>query len=235
MEKKINSNEVENDFKELFPMLLGRIQWIILASIVCSILAFVISSLLVTPVYTSSTQIYVLSKTDASAMSFNDLQMSSQLAEDCTALIQSRTVTSQVIHNLNLNITDQELSRCIGIKEVSNSGRVLEITVTYPDAEMAQKIADNLREVSTEYFVEIMDLQAVNTVEEADFPQSPSSPSVKIFAALGFIGGFIVSAIIFIVLYMLNDKICTEDDVEKYHAISVLGSIPDSLHKNVHK
>lgn len=42
-------------------------------------------------------KIYVLSKQNSEAMSYNDLQMSTQLAEDCAALIKSRTVTSEVI------------------------------------------------------------------------------------------------------------------------------------------
>ena len=228
MEKKFQDDEVEIDLRELLAIVMDKILWIGLAGIGCALAAFLVTTLVLTPMYTSSTQIYVLSKQKSEAMSYNDLQMSTQLAEDCAALIQSRTVTSQVIEEMGLEMTDQELAACIGVKDVSSSGRVIEITVTYPDPSQAQAIANSVREVGAETFLEIMDLQAVNTVEEANLPTEPSSPNVKLFTLAGFAGGAVIAAAVVILVFLTNDKIRTQDDVEKYLGISVLGVIPDS-------
>lgn len=228
MEKNVQNDEVEIDLKELFAVVMDKIKWILLAGAVCAIAAFLVSKLLMTPMYTSSTKIYVLSKQNSEAMSYNDLQMSTQLAEDCASLIKSRTVTSQVIETMGLNMTDEELADCVSIGDTSGSGRVIEITVTYPDAAMAQKIADSIREVASGNFVEIMDLQAVNTVEEANLPKSPSSPSVKKYTIIGLLGGIVLAMAVVVIVHITNDKIRTQDDVEKYLGLSVLGVIPDS-------
>mgnify|MGYP005764880529 CR=1 FL=1 len=228
MEKKFQDDEVEIDLKELFAILMDKILWILLAGVVCALAVFLVTRFFMTPMYASSTQIYVLSKQNSEAMSYNDLQMSTQLAEDCAALIQSRTVTSQVIEELGLDMTDEELASCIRVEDVSSSGRVIQITVTYPDPAQAQQIANTVREVAAGNFVEIMDLQAVNTVEEANFPQNPSSPNVKMYTVVGFLGGIVIAAAVIIIIFITNDKIRTQDDVEKYLGISVLGIIPDS-------
>ena len=228
MEKNIQNDEVEIDLKELFAVVMDKIKWILLAGIICALAAFLVTKLFMTPMYTSSTQIYVLSKQNSEVMSYNDLQMSSQLADDCAALIKSRTVTSDVIQKLGLTMSDEELANCISIGETSSSGRVIEITVTYPDGAVAQQIADSIREVASEKFVQIMDLQAVNTVEEANLPQKPSSPSAKKYTLLGLLGGLALAIAVVVVIHITNDKLRTQDDVEKYLGLSVLGVIPDS-------
>lgn len=228
MEKNFQNDEVEIDLKELFAVVMDKLKWIVLAGVICAAAAFLGTKLLMTPMYTSSTKIYVLSKQNSEAMSYNDLQMSTQLAEDCAALIKSRTVTREVIKNLGLNMTEDELADCVSIGDTSGSGRVIEIAVTYPDALMAQKLADNIREVASDNFVEIMDLQAVNTVEDANLPKAPSSPSVKKYTLLGLLGGIVLAAAVVVIVHITNDKIRTQDDVEKYLGLSVLGVIPDS-------
>ncbi|HIQ99968.1 MAG TPA: protein-tyrosine kinase [Candidatus Scybalocola faecavium] len=228
MEKQFQDDEVEIDLRELFAVLMDKILWILLAGVACGVAAFLVTKLFMTPMYSSSTQIYVLSKQNSETMSYNDLQLSTQLAEDCAALIQSRTVTSQVIEELGLDMTDEQLASSISVEEVSSSGRVIQITVSYPDPVMAQRIADTIREVAAGNFVEIMDLEAVNTVEEANLPDSPSSPNTKMYTLLGLLGGIVVAAAVVIIVFITNDKIRTQDDVEKYLGISVLGVIPDS-------
>lgn len=228
MEKKFDNDEMEIDLKELFAVVMDKILWILLAGVACAVAVFLVTKLAITPKYTSSTQIYVLSQQNADQVSYNDLQMSSQLADDCAALVKSRTVTSQVIEKLGLNMTDDQLAGQISIKEASSSGRVMDIVVTHENPAMAQKIADSVREIAADYFVDTMALQAVNTVETANLPKSPSSPSVMKNTAIGFIGGFVLAAAVVIILFITNDKIRTQDDVEKYLGLSVLGVIPDT-------
>lgn len=228
MEKKFEDDEIEIDMGELFAVVRHKIKWIVIIGVICGAIGFCVSYFLMTPMYKSSTKIYVLSKQNSDGMSYNDLQMSAQLAEDCASLIKSRTVTGEVIEQLQLDMTDEELAECIDIGEVSSSGRVIEISVTYPEASVAQKIADTIREVSADNFLKIMEVQAVNTVEVANIPKKPSSPSVKKYTLLGLFAGVFLSIIVVIIMHITNNKLCTRDDVEKYLGLSVLGVMPDS-------
>ena len=71
-----------------------------------------------------------------------------------------------------------------------------------------------------------MGIEAVNTIEEANLPTSPSSPSVMRNTAMGGLLGLVLSAGIIIVIFLLDDTIKTPDDVENYLGLNVLTSIP---------
>ena len=68
----------------------------------------------------------------------------------------------------------------------------------------------------------------VNELEKAILPTSPSRPNVLqnsiLFAAAG---AFLVIGIMTLI-FVSDDTIKTPEDVEKYLAINVLGTIPDS-------
>ena len=72
----------------------------------------------------------------------------------------------------------------------------------------------------------IMDVDSVKTVEEANLPDHPSSPSVMRNTLIGAILGILISAGIIILIFMLDDTVKTPDDVETYLGLNVLASIP---------
>lgn len=71
-----------------------------------------------------------------------------------------------------------------------------------------------------------MEIDKVNVVEEANIPEEKSSPDVVKNTMIGGVIGILLSGIIIVTVYLLNDTIKTPDDVEKYLQLSVLSSIP---------
>ena len=63
-------------------------------------------------------------------------------------------------------------------------------------------------------------------VDEANIPTRKSSPSLKKNVLIaGVLGVFLVAAW-FVVLFLLNDKIVTAEDVERYLGLGILGQMP---------
>jgi capsular polysaccharide biosynthesis protein len=104
--------------------------------------------------------------------------------------------------------------------------RILQITVSHPDASMAKKLADTLIDVSTEKIVKIMELERINVIEYGNMPLGPSSPNVFKNVLIGGIFGVFLSMAALTFLFLFNDTIKTSDDVEKYLGLNVLGVIP---------
>ena len=111
MEKQYSQDneEIEIDLREIFSLLLSKIWIIILSGITVGLIAIVVTMLLITPQYESTTKVYVLSKQDSSTLTNQDMQTSLSLTKDYEELIKSRTVTEGVIAQLNLNLTSEEL------------------------------------------------------------------------------------------------------------------------------
>ena len=72
-----------------------------------------------------------------------------------------------------------------------------------------------------------MDIEAVNLVDEGTFNSTPVSPSYKKNVLIGVLIGIVITSAIVIVMYLLDDKIHTGEDIEKYLGLSVLGVIPE--------
>ena len=53
------------------------------------------------------------------------------------------------------------------------------------------------------------------------------SPSYKKNVLIGVLIGIVITSAIVIVMYLLDDKIHTGEDIEKYLGLSVLGVIPE--------
>ena len=226
MEAKETREEIEIDIKEIVFILLSRIWFILLAGITAGLLFLIASKFILTPQYSSTTKIYVLSKENKNnSLTVTDLQVGSQLTKDYVELVKSRTVLTQVISELNLNISTGELAGMISVETPSDS-RIINITATNPDAYLAKDIANEVRSVAAEHICNVMDLEAVNVVDEANIPTSPSSPNVLRNTIIGVLFGVLIAVVVIVITYLSDDTIKTPDEVERYMGVSVLSSIP---------
>lgn len=158
-------------------------------------------------------------------MTYNDLQTGSQLTKDYAELVKSRPVLEEVISVLNLDMDTEELADKITVTTPTDT-RVMSINVRDAEPKQARDIADAVRQAVGIQIQDIMDVDSVKTVEEANLPDSPSSPSVMRNTLIGAILGILISAGIIILVFMLDDTVKTPEDVETYLGLNVLASIP---------
>ena len=218
-------DEVEIDLGEIFHLLLSKLGIIILSGIIFCLAAVMGTMLLITPKYQSTTKIVVLSKQDSSTLTNQDIQTSTSLTKDYAELIKSRTVTEGVIAQLGLNMTHEQLLGKLSVDTPTDT-RVVSITITDTDPYTAAEIANAVRDIASKHIQQVMDIKAVNVVETANIPSSPSSPNVTKNGMMGGMFGILLAAAIIIIVYLTNDTVKTPEDVEKYLGLSVLGTIP---------
>lgn len=223
MEKQ--NEEFEIDLLGLFFFLKKKI-WIIAAALLLSaVVGFTVSRFVMTPVYTASTRIYVLNRSSDANVAYSDFQTSSQILSDYKVLITGQNVTKEVIQKLNLSMSPDALAKKITVSVPDNT-RVLQIDVIDESPQEAADIANAVREVASEQIVEIVNVDAVSLVYEADVPEVPSEPSVKRNTVLAGVAGFFLAVCVLSAYFILDDSIRTEEDVERYLGLSVLGVIP---------
>lgn len=224
--QNITEDEIEIDLVELFMVLKSKLHIILLSGILAALLAFVGTKLLMTPMYTSVTKMYVLSRQDSSSgVTYSDLQTGSQLTKDYAELVKSRPVLEQVIAALNLDMEPEELAENITV-ETPTDTRILSISVESDNPKEAKEIADTLRETVSSEIKEIMHAESVDTIEDGNLPKEPSSPSLKKNMVLGGALGVFLALAILIFIFLRDDTIKNPDDVEQYLGLNVLTSIP---------
>ena len=217
-------NEIEIDLKSLLLELLASWKIIFLAGVIAGGLAYAYSSFLVVPQYESTSELYVLSKS-TSITSLADIQMGSSLTNDYIVIVKGRPVLDQVIANLELNETYKSLYGKISLENPSNS-RVLKITVTDADPNIAKAIADEVAEVASAYIAEKMEQDPPNIIQKGYADGQPVSPNIIKNTVLGAMAGFVLSMAIIVLANLFNDTIATPEDVEKKIGLNVLGTLP---------
>ena len=86
---------------------------IVLAALLAgAVIAGVATKIFITPVYSATSTMLVLTK-ETTLSSLADLQIGSQVTKDYNILITSRTVLQDVVDELNLDMSYKELKGCI--------------------------------------------------------------------------------------------------------------------------
>ena len=226
-------NNQENQAVEIDVFAMLKTLWkrkfsIVLVALVFAIAAFGYSAFLAKKEYQSTSRIYVVSRQnqDTNALTNSDLQAGSYLVKDYREIILSQNVLSQAIEELKLDMTPAELSKKISVS-VPTDTRILSITAKDGDPKEAARIANGLRNVAAEKIIAVTKVSDVTTLDEAEVPQSPSSPNIRRNVLLGFIAGAGLMVVLMVVVEVLDDRVKRPEDIEELMGLTLLGIVPD--------
>ena len=223
--RPMETEEIEIDLLQLWNAVRHRIWLVLLAGFIVADIAFAITKFLITPMYSSSATMLVVTK-ETTLSSLADLQLGSQLTNDYEILISSRPVLQQTVEELNLDISYKRLRNMITISN-PNDSRMLIISTLQADPELAKNVVDTVAEISSEYIAEKMEVTAPKIIEEGEVPIFQSSPNLLRNTAIGGMLGVLAAVFLICVAVILNDSIQTEDDIERYLQLPVLAVVPD--------
>ena len=219
----------EIDLKEIFLMFWKKKLEIILIIAIFAILGYVYTMAFTSPMYTSSTTL-VLAGTNSeqegeSSITTNDLTLNSKLVSTYSQLVKSNKVVRQVISNLGIDISENELRNNISVSSVSDT-ELIKITVKTDNPKYSADIANETAKVFTSEVAEIYNINNVHVVDEAEESSVPSNIDHKkdiiMFAAIGVVIAFIYV----IIAAMLDTTVKTEEEIERLVNLPVLASIP---------
>ena len=182
------NKEIAIDIVQLFKILWKKKIAIILTAIVAALVAFGVSSFVLTPEYSSTTRIYVVNRNQSEnvGLTNQDLQAGAYLVKDYKEIILSQDVLEKVISNLKLEKSGKGLSKKIQVT-VPVDTRIVSIVVKDDQPEEASRIANALREVAAEKIIKVTRVSDVTTLEEARPALTPSSPNIRRNTLLAFL------------------------------------------------
>ncbi len=229
MDKK---NDIEFDLIDLLLYMKKRLWIIILAVLVFTVAGYAVSKMFMTPEYTASARVYVVydEKNDNNNQLDQDYTqqlMAGQLRNDCVVLLGDVNVTAQVVENLGLNTSAAGLSGRLKIEAQDNT-RVLNISIVDTNPQQAARILNEVCNVGKQKIHEMVGSDVLKVVHYAEVPGSPSSPSPKRNATVAAILGLVVAVSVMVVVFLMDDSIRNETDMQHYLGLSTLAEIPVS-------
>lgn len=217
---------IEIDVLYLLRKLWSKKFFIVFVGLLVGTIALLGSVFFMKPKYTSTTRIYVVSRSSDTSLTNQDLQAGSYLVNDYKEVITSSEVLSSVIDQEKLSMSVGELSKDIAVT-IPTDTRVISIAVTDTDAQRACDIANTVREVAAEKIKAVTKVDDVTTLESATKPSHPSSPNVKKNAAIGALAGVFLAVVGILVAEVLDDRVRRPEDIEEALGMTLLGVVPD--------
>lgn len=219
--------EMEIDLLSLFFYLIQKWKILLLGAIIGGILAEGMT-LLKTPMYQSTSTLYMLSKT-TSITSMADLQLGSELSSDFTIIASSKPVVDAAVESLkedkNITLTRGQIQNMLSVANKEDT-RMLSITVTSDDPELSYEVADAVTTAAVAQMAAITQADPPTIVEHPEVASDAMDNGMRKNLAVGILAGLVLVAAIYVILYMMNDRIQTEEDIQTYLDATVLGVIP---------
>lgn len=220
--------EAELDLKEIMHIIRKRLWFIVLVTILAVGAGGVISLFVLEPVYRASATIIVgkpSSYLDGNRLQIEDLNLNQRLAKTYGEIIKSRGVLENVIFQLKLNLTTQQLKEKTLVKLVEGT-EFITISVTDTNPERAADIANKMAEVFRFKVVNIMKVDYVQILDDAIVPRLPIKPRLELNMAIAGVLGIMTSIFVVFLLEYLDNTIKTPEDAEKYLGLNIVGIIP---------
>lgn len=222
-----NDEEMEIDLLELFGHYMDRIKWIAGGFIVCALLAGLITAFAITPKYTATAKMYMVSAGSQSVVDLTDFNIGQSLSSDYVELLKTRPIIESVIQELGLKYTYKEVAEGMLDLSVINNTRIVRINVTSTDKKEAMNIANAIAEKGVSELPKLMETPAPHIAEFAIVPVNKSSPSLTKNTMIGALLGLLMMLAIFTVEFLMDDTFKTADDIEKAFGVMPLTVIPE--------
>ncbi|MBO5143540.1 MAG: hypothetical protein J6C46_11235 [Clostridia bacterium] len=226
----------ELDLLDLFFAFWKRKTWFILAIFIGAFLGIVYTKYMVVPKYTSFATLLLAKNSSVTSENANmitdeaitqsDITLNQKLISTYSEIMKSKRVSNTVIDNLGLDMSYEEIIKCINVSAVKDAD-VIKLSITTKDPALSASIANEMTEVFTTVVSERYNLQNIYVLDEAENDEEPVNVSlvknIVIFAAIAFV---LVAGVVF-VIYYFDNTVKSEEDIKKLTDLPVLGIIPN--------
>lgn len=178
------------------------------------------------PMYKSQTSLVLTRAGDSTgSITQNDISLNKNLVATYREIIKSRRILSNVISNLNLDITEKELSDKVSVTS-SNDTELIVISVVDKDSKLARNIANEIAKVFKEEITTIYNIENISIVDVAVKAKDAYNVNPLKQYVIGVGSGFLIGSFIITVMFYFDDSIKKPEDIEEKVGLSVLSTVP---------
>ena len=214
----------EIDLKELFTFIKNKLGLLITITIGVCLIGCIYGLFIQTPMYQSETT--VILSTDNSSINSSDIAMNKNLVNTYAEIVKSRRVLDQVIEELDLDVTYEELTKQISVTAVNNT-EIIKITVNDKDAIKAKNIANVTANYFTKEIVELMGINNVKILDTAIEGDKPYNINIGKQIVIYFIVGFVLAAGVLFVIFYFDRTVKSIEQVEQKIKLPILGGVQE--------
>ena len=221
---------MELSILEIIHILVKKIWIIILATVMGFSAAFLVSTFLIAPTYTSSCQMYVNpgnaeSTTGTYIGDYSDLQYAQKLVNSYIIILKTDTFLQNVADTAGLPYSPSQIRAMLSLSSINNT-EFFEVGIESRNANDSYTLVRTITDLAPSEIMRIRESDSVKIVSPATNPTAPSSPNILLNAIIGAMLGFVAAAAIVILVEVLDTRVKSEEDITSHYDIPVIGCIP---------
>jgi len=216
----------EIDLNELFIFVKNKIGLLITITASICILGCIYGLFIQKPMYQSYTTVILSSNESSSAISQSDVALNKNLVTTYAEIVKSRRVLDQVIEELELDLTYEQLYGKISVSSVNNT-EIIQIVVNDSDGVNSKNIANVTANYFTKEVIDLLGMNNVKILDEAIVSETPYNINVTKQIIIYFMLGFIVAAGILFVIYYFDRTVKSVEQVEQKIKLPILGRVQE--------
>lgn len=216
----------EIDLKELLIFVKDKIGLLITITAGVCILGCIYGLFIQTPMYESYTTVILSSNESSSAINQADVNLNKVLVDTYAEIVKSRRVLTQVIDELDLDLSYEDLYNKITVSAV-NDTEIIKIAVNDKDGIKAKNIANVTAEYFTEEIVVLYNMNNVDILDEAIESEKPYNINVVKQTIIYLMLGFIIAAGILFIIFYFDRSVKSIEQVEQKIKLPILGGVQD--------
>lgn len=218
----------EIDLKELFEFIKKKIGLLITITVVICLLGCVYGLFIQKPMYKSYTTIILGGNetTASQTITQSDITLNKNLVDTYAEIVKSRRVLEQVIAELDLEETYEELSNKISVSSVNNT-EIIKITVADSNPIEAKNVANVTANFFSKEVVKLYNMNNVNVLDEANEANEPYNISIPKQVIIYFFIGIIIALSILFIIFYFDRTIKSVEQVEQKIKLPILGGVEE--------
>ena len=215
------------DLVELFYYILSKLHFLLLGMVLGAVLLGAYASSSIAPIYTATSKLYIMGSTGSSIIA--DLQIGTVLTMDYQEVFKTWEVHQMVNEALGTNYSYSALQSMISVSNPEDT-RILYITARYPDSQTAADIANAYATAAKRFIVQTMKTDEPSTFSIALVPGTASGGGITGYVIRGILLGTVLAGGILVLIFLLDNRPKSPEDVMRYANIPTLAVIPESPH-----
>lgn len=222
----------EINLKDLFSYFLNKLSLMTMITVFVGILGCMYAIFIQTPLYNSYTTLVLTRVSDENTTQnlSNDISINSKLVGTYSEIIKSSRIMQEVINDLSLDYTIDELKKIVTVTNISAT-ELIKISVNTRDPSLSSNIANKIANQFSQEISEIYEIQNITVIDKATPALVPYNINILKQVGLYLAVGLVLSLIIIFVMYYFDNKIKSIEEVEQKLELPILGSIPNRTFK----
>lgn len=212
---------------DLYKILRSNLLLIILSTLLIGLIAGLYAFLIADPQYKSNAYVMVQVQVDSGTDNSFDLVNAQRLMATAADLVSMPIVLEQVIENLNLTMTPQQLESSLTVTS-STTSYFINISYLSEDPSLAIQVVNEVIDEAISFANSNVAILKDNIIRTSTAQESVyDSPNKVLYVVIGFILGGILGVGIAFIKELFNNTFRTKEQLETAFGIQVLGVIPE--------